>query len=168
MTEHEVGLPLDSRGKRRFQTVNDMPSETVQSDRHLTDIQTILKSFGALGQGALDQTALQYRDVSEFTDLHDAMLQARAAEVDFMKLPSKVREIFDHDVAVWLDTAHDEEKRNALVEAGFLDPPEEVVETPTVAAPGPGAGVPAAEGATPPAPEGGGETPGVGGTPPGA
>lgn len=132
MTQHEVveidiGLPLDARGRRRVRTVNDQPSMTVQSDAHMTDIQTILKSFGAGGMEALDQAQLIYRDVSDFTDLADALNQAKAAEVDFMKLPSKVREIFDHDVAVWLDTAHDVEKRDALVSAGFLDPPPEVV-----------------------------------------
>lgn len=113
---------LDSRGKKRVQTVNNDPSETVQSDAHLADINVIMSNFAQGGLAALDEVDLQFRDVSEFTDLADALNQAKDAELQFLKLPSKVREIFDHDVAVWLDTAHDEGKRDALVDAGFLEP----------------------------------------------
>jgi len=136
---------VDSRGKSRVQTINDDPSMTVQSDAHLADIHNILQNYGAAGQTTLDEAALEFKDVSEFTDLQDALNQAREAEVEFMKLPSKVREIFMHDVAVWLDTAHDEDKRDELVAAGFLEPRE----------------VPVPEGAaeTPEAPPEGGATP---------
>ncbi len=116
---------LDYRGKRRVQTHNDEPSETIQSDAHLADIGNIMAHFGQTGQDMLDEADLMFADVSEFTDLADAMNQAKEAEVEFMKLPSKVREVFDHDVATWLDTAHDQEKRNALVAAGFLEPLED-------------------------------------------
>ncbi len=114
----------DYYGNPRVQTVNDEPSMTVQSDAHLADIDNILASFGANGMAQLDETALQFRDVSHFTDLADALNQAREAEMEFMKLPSKVREIFKHDVAVWLDTAHDEDKRDELVKAGWIKGPE--------------------------------------------
>lgn len=114
----------DFFGRDRLQTINDLPSETVQSDAHLADISNILARYGQTGMEQLDETALMFRDVSDFTDLADAMNQARQAEVEFLKLPSKVREIFQHDVAVWLDTAHDKEKRDALVEAGFIKPKE--------------------------------------------
>ncbi len=115
---------LDSRGRSRVQTVNNDPSETVQSDAHLADINQIMKTFAVGGFEALAEADLQFMDVSEFTDLADALNQTREAELQFMKLPSKVREIFDHDVAVWLDTAHDEDKRDALVEGGFLERPK--------------------------------------------
>lgn len=123
---------VDSRGKPRVQTINEDPSETVQSDAHLADITNIMQSYLQQGRELLDDTALQFADVSEFTDLADAIQQTREAEVQFMKLPSKVRKIFDHDVAVWLDSAHDEEKRDALVAAGFLEAPEPVVVEPVV------------------------------------
>lgn len=114
-------------GRDRVQTKNTDPSMTVQSDAHLADIQNILKSYGQEGMKMLDDTEMQWLDVTEFTDLADALNQAKEAEVEFMKLPSKVRGIFDHNVAVWLDTAHDEDKRDALVEAGFLKRKEVVV-----------------------------------------
>ncbi len=121
MTEGRIVGVLDNRGNPRVQTVNDDPSMTVQSDAHLADINQIMEKFATEGIQSLDEADLMYKDVSEFTDLADALNQAREAEVVFMKLPSKVREIFNHDVAEWLDTAHDEEKRDALVEAGFIE-----------------------------------------------
>ncbi len=129
MEGRNVGI-LDSRGKNRVRTVNDEPSMTVQSDAHLADINVIMGDFAQGGMQALDEAELVFADVSEFTDLQDALNQARIAEVEFMKLPSKVREVFEHDVAVWLDTAHDDDKRAALVEAGFLEVPEVVEATP--------------------------------------
>ncbi len=108
------------RGRPRVQTVNKDPSMTVQSDAHLADINQIMSRFAADGISGLDQADLMFKDISEFTDLKDALDQAALANVEFLKLPSKVREIFDHDVAVWLDTAHDKEKRDALVAAGFI------------------------------------------------
>lgn len=127
---------LDYRGKPRkdYQTFNDMPSETVQSEAHLADIQHILGKYREVGIQKLDEVELRFADVSEFTDYADLMRQVKVAEVEFMKLPSKVREIFGHDVANWLDAAHDPEKRDALVEAGFIEAPEEVVEDPPTAA----------------------------------
>lgn len=111
---------LDARGRVRVQTLNDLPSETVQSDAPAASIREILKQYAVGGMGSLDGVEAFYADISEFVDYKDALDNAKAAEVDFLKLPSKVREIFDHDVAVWLDTAHDEDKRDALVAGGFL------------------------------------------------
>lgn len=106
----------DARGKKRsrFWTICDDESKTVQSDAHLADIQEILKSYGVTGmQTSLDAAEDQFMDVSEFTDYADMMVNVRRATVEFMKLPSKIREKFNHDVFQWLDTAHDE--RRAVV-----------------------------------------------------
>lgn len=122
----------DSRGRMRSEswTVNDMESMTVQSDAHKADISNILSKYkqGLIVDHLNDAEAI-FMDVSEFTDFADAMRQSKVAEVSFMKLPSKVREIFHHDVAEWLDAAHDPEKRDALVEAGFIEGPKKVVES---------------------------------------
>lgn len=89
------------------------PSMTVQSDRDMAEVQTILRKFGAEGLLADDlrQAQLQFLDVTHFEDYADVMRTARNAEAEFMKLPSKVREIFNHDAAEWLDAAHDPDKR---------------------------------------------------------
>ncbi len=143
MSDGRVVGTHDSRGKDRVQTVNDDPSETVQSDAHLADIQNIMARFGQEGRAMLDEADLNFLDVTEFTDLADALRQSNEAQEAFMKLPRKVREIFDHDVAVWLDTAHDQEKRDALVEAGFLKPKD-------IPSPGPAEGSGVAASSPPP------------------
>lgn len=149
MMEPERGV-LDSRGKTRVQsTYEGIESMTIQSDAHQADIQNILETFKVGGIPQLNEVEAKYLDVSEMDDYVDVMRIAADAEVQFLRLPSKVREIFDHDVAVWLDTAHDEDKRDALVAAGFLQAEEASAV----------AGDPGPKGETPPA-----DAEGVGGT----
>ncbi len=111
----------------QYQTVNNDDPQTIQSDKHLADINQILKDFANTGLEHLDNVDMQFKDVSEIGDYHDVMLEVRKAEETFMELPSKVREIFGHSVEHWLDTAHDKDKRDALVKAGFIKGVEEVV-----------------------------------------
>lgn len=100
---------VDARGKKRVQTHFKDKSMTVQSDAHLADIQEIMKSYGVLGmQQMLSATDAQFMDVSEFTDYADMQNHVREAEATFMRLPSKVREKFGHDVYNWLDAAHED------------------------------------------------------------
>ena len=113
----------DARGKERFQTVNDLPSETIQSQAQQGDINHILKKYDQVGViGMLNNAEQVWRDVTSFDDYADAIRHAKDAEMEFMKLPSKVREVFNHDVANWLDAAHDPEKRqNVLEKLGLVD-----------------------------------------------
>lgn len=105
----------EERRRPRVQTVNDMPSMTVQSDVHRTEIRSILAKYKQTGVVEhLRQVDLQFRDVSEFSDYADMAFQLKEAEKVFMAMPSKVREVFDHDMARWLDAAHDPEKLEAL------------------------------------------------------
>lgn len=123
-----VVATVDARGRARVQTVNTEPSQTVQSDQPATDIRNILRQHGQVGiLDQLQDVQMTYADISEFTDYADAMRLAKDAEFDFMKLPSKVREIFGHKVENWLDAAHDKEKRDALVAAGIVEAPQAVV-----------------------------------------
>jgi hypothetical protein len=108
---------LDFRGRARVQTVNTLPSKTTQADAKRADINEILRQHKIGIVPHLQEVDAKYLDVSEFTDYADMMMQLRQAEKDFMSLPSKVREIFNHDVAVWLDAAHaGEVEQNALAE----------------------------------------------------
>jgi len=123
---------LDYRGKPRFQTVNEEPSKTIQSDAHMADIKHILGQFGHTGiMESLQNADDLYMDVSEFTDYTTMHAQAEEAKEHFMKLPSKVREVFDHDVFEWLDAAHDPEKgaraHSELTARGLIPTPEEEV-----------------------------------------
>lgn len=112
---------LDARGKSRVQTVFKDESLTVQSDAHRADIQEIMKQFHNVGiVSHLNKVEGKYLDVSEFTDFADLQNQLAIVEQEFMSLPSKVREIFGHDVAKFLDAAHDPDKRQKLVDAGII------------------------------------------------
>lgn len=126
-----------ANGRKRVQTINKSASRTVQSDRDRADIRNILAQYEATGiLTHMRDVDLQFRDISEFNDLSDAMQQAKQAEQVFMRLPSKLREVFDHDVTKWLDAAHDPEKiealRPQLERLGVLDPiaPTEVPAAP--------------------------------------
>jgi len=121
------------RRRPRVRTVNELPSMTVQSDLHRADMKEILRKYESQGVlVGMRNVDLAFRDVSEFTDFADMMRQGKEAEMAFMRLPSKVREAFGHDVGTWLDAAHDPEKleklRPQLEELGLLAkaPPDEV------------------------------------------
>ena len=130
---------------RRVVTMNDEESRTVQQDKDNADIRKIMARYQATGVvDHLRAVDLAWRDVTEFTDMSDALRQSKDAEAQFMKLPSKLREAFDHDVGKWLDVAHDgvdhenhTEVRGRLEKLGVLDTPEE--ETPAVVEPAPAA-----------------------------
>jgi len=103
------------RRRPRVQTENLLPSKTVQSDVVRTEIKHILAKYRQVGViEHMRNVDLQFRDVSEFEDFSDLMFQSKEAEKVFMSLPSKVREVFEHDYARWLDCAHDAEKLEAL------------------------------------------------------
>lgn len=119
---------LDIRGKPRVQTVFSDESLTVQSDAEKADINRILKraSLGILDH--MKDVEARYLDVSEFGDYADAFRQAKQAEVEFSRLHPKVREVFNNDVAEWLDAAHEADISKsqwapALQELGLLEAP---------------------------------------------
>jgi len=105
----------EENGRRRVQTLNDMASETQQNQADQADIKKILQRYAAAGVPVnMANVDLQFRDVTEFQDFSDLMEASRLAKESFMRLPSKVREVFDHDVSKWLDAAHDPEKLDEL------------------------------------------------------
>lgn len=128
----------DGRRKPRTRTLNELPSETVQAEKDQADIRKIIQTYER--NGVLinpSRVDLTFRDVTEFSDFADLMLQSKAAETEFMRLPSKVREVFDHSVAKWLDAAHDPEKlaalRPRLETLGVLEPIPEPPREPSAA-----------------------------------
>lgn len=117
------------RRRPRVQTINDEESKTVQSDLARSEIRHILAKYRQTGVIThLREVDLVFRDVTEFEDFRDVMVQSKVAEAEFLKLPSKLREVFDHDVSRWLDVAHDPEKleeiRPQLEKLGVLKPRE--------------------------------------------
>lgn len=124
----QVITPVDDgRRKPRVQTLNEEPSLTVQSEADQADIKKIIQRYER--NGVLIKPSdvdMEFRDVAEFTDFADMMMQTKAAEQKFMALPSKVREVFNHSVYEWLDAAHDSDKLEALrpqlEKLGVLEP----------------------------------------------
>lgn len=135
------GKNLDALGRSRVQTVRpkDEVCKVVQSDQELTDIRRIISRYKTTGVvESLNTAEAAFADVSEHTDYADVMRTARAAENMFMRLAPEDRALFDNDVSKWLDAAHDDDKRAAMVEAGELPPKalEDVSEPPEEASGG--------------------------------
>lgn len=122
-------MSVDRRGRPRVVTEFNDESLTVQSDYELTKIDKIMARYGVTGVlEMLDNVDDVFLDVTELPEDYQSVLEyTKAAESEFLKLPSKVREMFDHDVAKWLDAAHDQEKRDAiaarLAEQSGSEPP---------------------------------------------
>lgn len=97
-----------TRRRPRVRTVNSLESMTVQSDVVRAEMKHILAKYEQTGVlVGLDEVDLAFRDVTEFEDFSDMMRASVEAKGAFMRLPSKVREVFDHDHLRWLDAAHD-------------------------------------------------------------
>lgn len=119
----------------RVQTTDWDDSRTVKSDAGKADLKTILRKYKAMGiVDHLNEVDLQYLDVSELPDFGDVYRQVAIAEQSFMKLPPKLREVFNNDVAYWLDCAHDKDKREALrpklERLGLLEPQQALPDLP--------------------------------------
>jgi hypothetical protein len=128
----EMSEKLDARGRARVQTVNNEPSKTQQGDHDLADIRSILKRFDQVGiVDHLESVDAAFVDVSELPEDYSAVMRySRQAEQQFMKLPSKLRALFNHDAAEWLDAAHDQDhwlrkNHDKLVKAGLAEPAPE-------------------------------------------
>lgn len=120
-------MPDPIRRRPRVQTLNEEASKTVQSQRSRSEIKNILAKYEQTGVVEhLNSVDLQFRDVTEFEDFADLMRQSAAAKQAFMRLPSKLREVFGHDHHRWLDAAHNPEAltelRPQLEKLGLLEP----------------------------------------------
>ena len=140
-----------TRRKARIATDNSLPSKTVQSDVNRAEIRHIVQRFEATGiVDHMRDVDLKFEDITDFSDYGDAMQKLKEAERRFMELPSKLREVFNHNVGEWLDTAHDQAKFDALrpqfEKLGLLEPATPPATPPTT----PPATPPTTAPATPP------------------
>lgn len=108
------------------------PSLTVQSDHDRADIKKIIKRYHQTGIiDNLNEAEAQFLDCTKFSDYAEIQRELTRAKQQFMEQPPHVRRAFNNDVAEWLDAAHDQEKREALVEAGTIDDLEGSEEEPS-------------------------------------
>lgn len=120
-------VSIRANGRKRVRTQNNSDSRTDRSDAERADIRRILANFEITGiMDHMRDVDLQFRDVTEFDNLSDALQQAKEAERVFMGLHPKLRLAFDNDVSKWLDAAHDgftDAQTAALTELGLLEAP---------------------------------------------
>lgn len=101
-----------------------------QSEAAETDINRIVAQFmksGTLPPGYAEGV---FADVSEIGDYRAALGRVRLAEVEFMKLPPKVRLRFENDPLTFVEFAVNPANRSEMEAMGLLDP------EPAVAPPG--------------------------------
>lgn len=83
------------------------PSLTVQAQKEEADINTIVRNFGVTGQLPQGLRMPEYGDFDIVDDYRTAIEAVRAAEANFLKVPSALRERLGHDPARFLDFCAD-------------------------------------------------------------
>lgn len=118
------------------------PLLTKQSMAAATDVNAIVARHIAHGLPLPNGSDRQfnYGDFSSFEDLHTSMNRVKAAEVDFMALPSAVRDHCNNDPREFLRLVFDPARRGELEKLGLVErlapeaaPPAEKPVIPAVA-----------------------------------
>lgn len=98
----------------------------VQGDKDEADINVMLKRFAVTGQIKTVNRQALFGDFSQVTDLQTALNVARAAQEEWLKLPSDLRWELHQDPArleAWLS---EEANRPLAEKLGLLDPPKRI------------------------------------------
>jgi hypothetical protein len=117
--------------------VNDEPSMTDQSFAEESDINTIVRRFGLTGELPSAVSMPTFADFEQTYDYHSAMLQIRAAEREFMRLPADVRTRFNNDPGSLVTFLEDPGNRLEAVSLGLVQAPPEPAPVPEPKVPGP-------------------------------
>lgn len=116
-------------GSRRVVSLTPDKSRTKQSERDATNINKIVAKYRKTG--LIEHVAKHqgvYMDVSNITDLQDAMHKVQAAEEAFMSLPANIRKHFDNDPARFVDEVQDPARAEEMQELGLLPKPKRATE----------------------------------------
>jgi len=116
---------------------NDEPSMTDQSFAEEADINTIVRRFGLTGELPTSVSMPSFADFERTYDYHSAMLEIRAAEREFMRLPADLRTRFDNDPGRLVTFLEDPGNRAEAVSLGLVQAPPEPVPVPEPTVPGP-------------------------------
>lgn len=120
------------------------PSLAVQASKDETDINTIVNKYLRTGEMPEQRQGI-YADISELTDLQEALEQVRAADEAFMALPAEVRRYFDNDPVKLVQFANDPANLDKAIELGLAE------RKPQAIPPSPADPVPGGAGQAPPA-----------------
>lgn len=95
------------------------PVLTKQADTERANINAIVRRFVRTGELPVGRQEPRYGDFSDGLTFHDMMCRVRAAEADFMMLPSAIRAACSNDAAEFLDALSDKERLAELQELGL-------------------------------------------------
>lgn len=118
----------DSKLKRTADlgiTMNTEPDMTQQSDLPDTDINVIMKRYGATGQIPQVQETPNYGDFSIVSDYRSALEAVRHANEQFETVPAEIRATFGNDPARFLEFVSDEKNLPQLREWKLAAPAKE-------------------------------------------
>lgn len=113
---------------------------TKQSMAAETDVNAVVARHVAHGVPLpLDGNRARYGDFSRGADFHRDLTAVRAAEAEFLQVPSHIRDHFRNDVGRFLDCLYDPARRGELEVLGILERqvPENAVPVEPVVAPEP-------------------------------
>lgn len=98
------------------------PSLTVQSQAAEADINTIVRNFGVTGKLPESLVLPSYGDFDGVEDFRSALDAVRAAEAEFMKLPSDLRGRLDNDPQKFLEYCADSSNLEEMRKLGLAVP----------------------------------------------
>lgn len=96
------------------------PSLTKQEFKDESDINVVMRRYQNSGIAPGASGVARYGDFSDAVDYHTASNIVLAAEEQFSRLPSKIRDRFRNDPAAFLDFVHDSKNLDEAAELGLL------------------------------------------------
>lgn len=109
---------------KRYQ-INTKDSRTEQHHSEECDVNKILSKYIKKGVDVFtNKHTLNYADVTSGNDYHTAMNTIANANSMFADLPSKIRNDFDNDPALFLDFVGDESNIDYLISKGLAKAPK--------------------------------------------
>ena len=146
------GLPKGVKRRKVLARIGG-PSLTKQSFKDEADINKIMRKYSMNDiEAAREAVETHLVDLSEMPDFHQAMTTVAEANELFMKIPSNIRDVFNHDPGRFMEFVTDPENREQMVELG-LAKKAPVAQQPPTAGEQPAQAAQAAPNAQAPAPE---------------
>lgn len=125
----KVELVKDKEGKvirKKVSTINKKPSMTDQSYKDQVNAKLIVKHYLKTGlMTHLNQTAGEFKDVSEVKNLYESMVKVKQAEKFFMDLPSEIRKELDNDPQKMLEVIVDPKLEQEAIKLGLKQEKED-------------------------------------------
>lgn len=131
MVRRNVRLPGARHVRQMVHTGDE--TFTQQSLATETDVNVIMRRFGATGGSPVMNPGGMYGDFTGITDFESALGRVDAARAAFMQLAPEVRERFENNPALLLDYAQGMSPEELAKDLGFVIP--KVASVPEPAAP---------------------------------